>query len=70
MFCLLIFSLDSPTDIVDPKDSHTFDLLVSHCDCSKQHNLHQFSLTRVQPCAQAPSSFGSTRAIANVFVLA
>ena len=44
--------------------------LVSHYDCSKQHNLQQFRLTRVQPCSQAPYSFESTRAIVNVFVRA
>ena len=49
---------------------HISDLLVSHYDCFKQHNLRQFSLTRVQPCAQAPSAFESTRAIVNVFVRA
>ena len=47
---------------------HISDLLVSHSDCSKQHNLSHFSLTRVQPCAEAPSSFESTRAIAIVSV--
>ena len=38
--------------------------MVSHYDFSKQHNLRQFSLTQVQPWAQAPSAFESTRAIA------
>ena len=33
-------------------------------------SLRQFSLTRVQPCAQDTSSLESTRAIANVFVRA
>ena len=67
----LVFSqLDSSSDHVDPNDPHISDLLVSHYECSKQHNLRQFSLTRVQPCAQAPSAFESTRAIVNVFVRA
>ena len=69
-FTLFILSLDSSSDIVGPNDSHISDLLVTHYDCSKQHNLRHFSLTRVQPCAQAPSAFESTRAIANVFVRA
>ena len=64
----LTFSIESSSDHVDPNDPHFSDLLVSHYDCSKQHNLRQFSLTRVQPCSQAPSSFESTRAIVNVFV--
>ena len=67
---LLMFSFDFSPDQVDPNDPHISDLLVSHYDCSKQHNLRQFSLTRVKPCAQAPSSLESTRAIANVFVRA
>ena len=71
-FCFLPItsSTDSSSDHVDPNDPHISDLLVSHYDCSKQHNLRQFSLTRVQPCSQAPSSFESTRAIVNVFVRA
>ena len=67
----LIFSQLTPSsDHVDPNDPHISDLSVSHYDCSKQHNLRQFSLTRVLPCAQAPSAFDSTRAIVNVFVRA
>ena len=41
--------------------------MVSQYDCSKQHNLRQFSSSRVEPCAQAPSALESTRAIAKVF---
>ena len=68
---VLIFSqVSSTSDHVDPNDPHNSDLLVSHYGCSKQHNLQQFSLTRVQPCVQAPSAFESTRAIVNVFVRA
>ena len=72
LFCFLpiTFSTDSSSDHVDPNDCHISDLLVSHYDCSKQQNLGQFSLTRVQPCSRAPSSFESTRAIVNVFVRA
>ena len=67
----LVFSqIASSSDHVDPNDPHISDLLVIHYDCSKQHNLRQFSLTRVQPCAQAPFAFESTRAIVNVFVRA
>ena len=67
----LVFSQIAPSsDHVYPNVPHNSDLLVSHFDCSKQHNLRQFSLTRVQPCVQAPSACESTRAIANVFVRA
>ena len=51
-------------------DLHIFDLFLYHFDCSKQHNLRQFSLTPVQPWAQAPPVFESARAIRNVFVRA
>ena len=44
--------------------------MVSHFDDSKQHIIRQFSLTRVQNSAQAPSVLESTRAISNVFVRA
>ena len=68
IFFHLILSLDPSTDIVEPNDPYFSDLLVSHYDCSKQHNLRQFSITRVHSCVQAPSAFESTRA--NVFVRA
>ena len=61
---LLNLSLDPSTDIVEPYDSHICDILESHYDCSKQHNLRQFCSTRVQPCAETPSAFESTLAIA------
>ena len=48
-FTLLAISLDSSSDIVEANDPHISDLLVSHYDCSKQHNVRHFSLTRVQP---------------------
>ena len=63
---LLFSQIASSSDHVDPNDPHISDLSVSHYDCSKQHNLRQFSLTRVQPCAQAPSAFES--AIVNVLL--
>ena len=56
-FTLLIFSLDSSADIVEPNNPHNSDLSVSHYESSKQHNLRDISLTRVKPCAQAPITF-------------
>ena len=56
------------SDIVEPNDPHISDLLVSHYDCSRQYNIRHFSLTRVKPCAQAPSARESTGVFANVFV--
>ena len=52
---------------IDPNISK---LLVSHYDCTKQNNLRQFSLTRVQPCTPAPTSLEYTRVIASVYVRA
>ena len=69
-FIPITSSTDSSSDHVDSNDPHISDLLISHYDCSKQHNLRQFSLTRFQPCSQAPSSFESTRGFVNVFVRA
>ena len=69
-FLSITSTTDSSSNHVDPNNLHISDLLVSHYDCSKQHNLRQFSITRVQPCSQAPSSFESTCSIVNVFVRA
>ena len=62
-------SQDNPNTI-SPNDPHISDLLVSHYDCSRQNNLRQFSLTRVKPCSQAPSSLEYTRVLADVYVRA
>ena len=56
-FAILILSLDTSSDQVYPYDHHNSDLLVSLYDCSKQQNLGQFFLTRVQPCVRARFSF-------------
>ena len=76
MIILLILptTISSPVptnnDIVADTDPNISQLLVSHYDCSKQHNLRQFSLTRVEQCSQAPSSLEYTRVIASVYVRA
>ena len=70
LFILLYFCNSAAKDIVEPNDPHISELLVSHYDCSKQNNLRQFSLTRVQTCEQAPSSLEYTRVIADVYVRA
>ena len=51
-----------------PNDPNFSDILHSHYDSSKQHNLRQFSLSRVQPCAQALSALETSLAIFDVFV--
>ena len=59
VFVIFIFSLNSPTDCVEPNENNISDLLISQCDCSQQNNLRHFRLIRVQSCAQAPSSLES-----------
>ena len=61
-FTVFNLSVDSSTNILEPNDPHNSDLLVYQYDCSKQHNLCQFTLSRVQFCIQAPSPFENTRA--------
>ena len=58
LIVLSLLSLCNTTNknIVEPNDPHISDLLVSHDDCSKQNNLRQISLTRIQTREQAPSS--------------
>ena len=36
-------------------DPNITNLMVSHYDCAKQHNLRQFSLLNVKQCTEAPS---------------
>ena len=67
---LPVSSTVSHTGSVEPNDPHVSDLSVSHYDCSEEHDLRQFSLTRVQPCVQAFSSLESNRGIASAFVRA
>ena len=68
LLTLLCLCNSTNKKIIEPNDPHISDLSVSHYDCSKQNNLRQFMLTRVQTCEQAPSSLEYTRVIANVYV--
>ena len=36
-------------------DPNITNLMVSHYDCAKQHNLRQFNLLKVKQCTEAPS---------------
>ena len=38
-------------------DPNITNLMVSHYDCAKQHNLRQFNLLNVKQCTEAPSDF-------------
>ena len=37
-------------------DPNITNLMVSHYDCAKQHNLRQFNLLNVKQCTEAPSN--------------
>ena len=45
-------------------------LMVSHYDCEKQHNLRQFNLLNVKPCTEAPSNIQHAKVRALVYVRA
>ena len=70
LLILLYISNSYTKDFIESDDPNISKLLVSHYDCSKQNNLRQFSLTRVQACEQAPSSLEHTRTIADIYVRA
>ena len=54
-----------PSD--DPKITN---LMVSHYDCAKQHNLRQFNLLNVKQCTEAPSDIKHATVKAHVYVRA
>ena len=63
----------SPTnpDIYLPSDDPNFtNLMVSHYDCEKQHNLRQFNLLNVKQCTEAPSNIQYASVKARVYVRA
>ena len=65
MILYLLKNIHSITsdNFVSPDDPRITKLLASHYDCSKQYNLRQFSLTRVQECNQAPSEIEHSRVL-------
>ena len=48
-------------NLVQPDHPTIHQLLATQCDCSKQYNLRQFSLTRWQKCTQERSGIDYTR---------
>ena len=42
-------------------DANITNLMVSHYDCEKQHNLRQFNFFNVKQCTEAPSNIQHTR---------
>ena len=51
-------------------DPNIKNLMVSHYDCAKQHNLRQFSLLNVKQCTEAPSDIKHASVKARVYVRA
>ena len=51
-------------------DPNITNLMVSHYDCAKQHNLRQFNLLNVKQCTEAPSDIQHASVKARVYVRA
>ena len=49
-------------------DPNITNLMVSHYDCAKQHNLGQFNLLNVKQCTEAPSDIKHASVKARVYV--
>ena len=61
----------SDTDNYLPSDDPNItNLMVSHFDCAKQHNLRQFNLLNVKQCTEAPSDIKHASVQARVYVRA
>ena len=79
---LLLFSINSyctssipinPTDedkYLPSDDPNITNLMVSHYDCEKQHNLRQFNLLNVKQSTEAPSNIQHANIQAQVYVRA
>ena len=63
----------SPTNIDDylpSDDPNITNLMNSHYDCAKQHNLRQFTLLNVKQCTEVPSNIQHASVKARVYVRA
>ena len=61
----------SDTENYPPSDDLSItNLMVSHYDCAKQHNLRQFNLLNVKQCTEAPSDIKHASVKARVYVRA
>ena len=50
-------------NLIQFDDHRVTQLLAIHFDCSEQHNMKQFSLTRLQNCTQSPIEIEYTRTL-------
>ena len=61
----------SDTENYLPSDNPIItNLMVSHYDCAKQHNVRQFNILNVKQCTEAPSDFQHASVKARVYVRA
>ena len=63
-------TLSDTEDYLPPEDPNYTNLMVSHNDCAKQHNLRQFTLLNVKQCTEAPSDIQHASVKARVYVRA
>ena len=59
-----------PDNYLPSDDPIITNLIVSHYDCAKQHNLRQFNLLNVKQCTEAPSDIKHASVKARVYVRA
>ena len=57
-------------DYFPSDDRNITNLMVSHFDCEKQHNLRHFNLLNVKQCTEAPSNIQHASVKARVYVRA
>ena len=62
--------LTDTDNYLPPDDPNITNLMVSHHDCEKQHQLRQFNLLNVKSCTEAPSNIQHAKVRARVFVRA
>ena len=67
---LHLFHSVSSIPITPSDDANITNLMVSHYDCAKQHNLRQFNLLNVKQCTEAPSDIQHPSVKARVYVRA
>ena len=70
--CNILYSHTIPIELTDtnrcpPEDSNITNLMVSHYDCEKQHNLRKFILLYFKPCTEAPSNIQHAKVRARVY---
>ena len=76
LLCNILDSHTIPIELTDtenylpPDDPIITNLMVSHYDCEKQHNLRQFNLLNVKPCTEAPTNNQHAKVRARVYVRA